>query len=199
LERHADGWKIAVSGLVDSLRSQARLMLRLGADGRIEWIGPAASSALEADDDLVVRGGRLRARNLKTDRKLQAAIRWAATIDSTYMSRRAAAPLVVEAGEGAPVRVWWIIAEDGGIHFSLGDVDRTSEHMQIAALVFGLSPTQKRVAELISEGLTLEGIAALLGVSLNTARTHLNRIFEKTGVRTRPALTRVLLMAAGLH
>lgn len=99
------------------------------------------------------------------------------------------------AGEGLPFRVWWVMAEDGGIHFSLGDVDRTSERMQMAALVFGLSPAQQRVAELVGEGLTLDEIAARLGVSLNTVRTHLNRVFEKTGVRTRPALMRVLLMA----
>jgi DNA-binding CsgD family transcriptional regulator len=195
-ERRAGSWKIAVSGLVDTLRSQTRLMLRLSPDGRIEWMAPAAKTALEADDDLVIRGGRLRVRNARSDRKLQAAIRWAATIDSTYMSRRAAVPVIIEAGEGLPTRVWWVMAEDGSIHFSLGDVDRTGERMQIAALVFGLSPAQQRVAELVSEGLTLGDIATRLGVSLTTVRTHLNRVFAKTGVRTQPALMRVLLMAA---
>ena len=194
-ERGAGGWKIAVSGLVDSLRTQPPLMLRLGPDGRIEWMGPVARTALDADEDLVIRGGWLRARDARTDRKLQAAIRWAAAIDSTYMSRRTAVPIVADAGEGLPVRVWWVIAEDGGIHFSLGDFDRMSERMEIAALVFGLSPAQRRVAELVSEGLTLDEIAARVGVTLNTVRTHLNRVFEKTGVRTRPALMRVLLMA----
>jgi DNA-binding CsgD family transcriptional regulator len=194
-ERRAGGWKIAVSGLVDSLRVQTSLMLRLGPDGRVEWMGPLAKAALEADNDLVIRAGRLRVRDARTDRKLQAAIRWAAAVDSTYMSRRAAMPVVMEAGEGPSVRVWWVIAEDGGIHFSLGDVDRTSERMRFAALVFGLSPAQQRVAELVSEGMRLGEIAERLGVTLNTVRTHLNRVFEKTGVRTQAALTRVLLMA----
>jgi DNA-binding CsgD family transcriptional regulator len=31
------------------------------------------------------------------------------------------------------------------------------------------------------------------GVTLNTARTHLRRLFDKTGVRTQAALVRALL------
>ena len=34
-----------------------------------------------------------------------------------------------------------------------------------------------------------------MGTTESTARTHLNRVFDKTGVRTQPALVRVLLSA----
>jgi DNA-binding CsgD family transcriptional regulator len=36
----------------------------------------------------------------------------------------------------------------------------------------------------------------MLGITANTARTHLDRIFDKTGVRTQPALVRALLSVA---
>jgi DNA-binding CsgD family transcriptional regulator len=48
---------------------------------------------------------------------------------------------------------------------------------------------------LVAEGLSLVDISARMGITANTARTHLNRIFDKTGVRTQPALVRVLLTA----
>jgi hypothetical protein len=45
-------------------------------------------------------------------------------------------------------------------------------------------------------GRALPEIAAMLGITANTARTHLDRIFDKTGVRTQPALVRALLSVA---
>jgi DNA-binding CsgD family transcriptional regulator len=39
-------------------------------------------------------------------------------------------------------------------------------------------------------------IAAMLGITANTARTHLDRIYDKTGVRTQPALVRALFSVA---
>ena len=62
-------------------------------------------------------------------------------------------------------------------------------------MIYGLSPAQQRVAALVAEGLSLAEIATRMAITANTARTHLNRIFEKTGVRTQTALVRVLLSA----
>lgn len=45
----------------------------------------------------------------------------------------------------------------------------------------------------MAEGLTLGQIAERMSISESTARTHLDRVFEKTGVRAKPALVRVLL------
>jgi DNA-binding CsgD family transcriptional regulator len=55
------------------------------------------------------------------------------------------------------------------------------------------SPAQLEVARHIAQGQTLTQIAERLGITPNTARTHLDRIFDKTGVRTQPALVRMLL------
>ena len=43
------------------------------------------------------------------------------------------------------------------------------------------------------EGLALADAAERDGVSLSTAKTQLQRIFDKVGVRTQPALVRALL------
>jgi DNA-binding CsgD family transcriptional regulator len=49
---------------------------------------------------------------------------------------------------------------------------------------------------LIIAGHDLVNAAERLGVSVNTTRTHLQRMFDKTGVRTQPALVRALLSVA---
>lgn len=55
------------------------------------------------------------------------------------------------------------------------------------------SPAQIRLARLIVDGYDLAGAAELMGVSINTLRTQLQRIFDKTGARSQAALVRSLL------
>jgi DNA-binding CsgD family transcriptional regulator len=48
-------------------------------------------------------------------------------------------------------------------------------------LLYDLTPAETRVFELICEGRTQAEIAAFLGVAPSTVKTHLLRVFEKTG------------------
>ena len=82
------------------------------------------------------------------------------------------------------------------ILFLFGNSAISESRLSSIALIFGLSPAQAKVAGLVAEGLSLAEIAGRLNITGNTARTHLNRIYEKTGVRTQPALVRVMLSAA---
>ena len=63
--------------------------------------------------------------------------------------------------------------------------------------MFGLSAAQQRLAAEIVRGHTLPIAASALGISVNTARTHLNRIFDKTGVHSQAALVRNLYSVGG--
>ena len=49
------------------------------------------------------------------------------------------------------------------------------------ALLYDLTPAETRVFELVVAGKTPAEISALLGVTLATVRTHLARVFDKTG------------------
>ena len=53
-----------------------------------------------------------------------------------------------------------------------------------------------RAAAAIVEGHDIVKAAELMGISANTARTHLQRMFDKTGVRSQTALVRILLSAS---
>jgi DNA-binding CsgD family transcriptional regulator len=51
-----------------------------------------------------------------------------------------------------------------------------------------LTPQERRVAVLVSDGLTNREVAARLFVSTNTVETHLRHVFQKLGVRSRTEL-----------
>jgi DNA-binding CsgD family transcriptional regulator len=193
-ERHGGEWKIAFILLFDGGDPENLVRLRLDPEGRVLSTGPVVEQVL-SDDDLAIRNGRLRVRDSRTDAKLQAAIRWAATQDSSYMPFTGSMPVVMEAGEDLPTKVWWVTCETGQVYFSLPDTRTTEARLENAAVIYALSPVQHRVAALVADGLTLAEIAERLDITPNTARTHLQRIFEKTGVHSQSALVRVLLTA----
>jgi DNA-binding CsgD family transcriptional regulator/PAS domain-containing protein len=61
---------------------------------------------------------------------------------------------------------------------------------------YGLTPAEARLAALLAEGKRLKTAATELGISFETARTHLKRIFHKTTSQSQVDLVRVLLNLA---
>jgi DNA-binding CsgD family transcriptional regulator len=64
---------------------------------------------------------------------------------------------------------------------------------EIVAQVYGLTAAESRLAEQLMQGESLVHAAERLGVSHNTARTHLQRIYQKTGTTHQGDLVRLLL------
>jgi len=61
------------------------------------------------------------------------------------------------------------------------------------AVKFELTAAEQRVAEMVREGESPMVIASRLGLSVNTVRAHMKRLFAKTGVHSRASLVRVLM------
>lgn len=59
---------------------------------------------------------------------------------------------------------------------------------------YGLTPAEERLALLILQGLRLAEAEAVLGIRHSTARTHMKRIYAKTGTRRQVELVRLLMM-----
>lgn len=67
----------------------------------------------------------------------------------------------------------------------------------LLAELFQLSPAEHRLAELLAQGLTLEGCAARLNVSINTVRTQLRALFRKTGTTRQAQLINLFTRLIG--
>jgi DNA-binding CsgD family transcriptional regulator len=196
-ERHAGKWLIVFWGIMHgSVVSDLLPILHLTAEGQVTWQSPAAAEVLEADDDFTIRNGKARFRDAKVNEKLQAALRWAAARDTYLLPTRGSLPIVVDAGAGSPMKVYWVVAEGGLIVLTLSTPGIDEDRLNIATEIFGLSESQKQLAAYVANGLSLSEIAEKMGITANTARTHLERVYEKVGVRTQPALVRVLLSTA---
>jgi DNA-binding CsgD family transcriptional regulator len=72
----------------------------------------------------------------------------------------------------------------------------TQQRLDAAAVIYGITPAQMRLVGLIVDGHDLVEAARQLSISINTARTQLRRMFEKTGVSSQATLVRALLSVA---
>ena len=62
--------------------------------------------------------------------------------------------------------------------------------------LFGLTPAEIRLVMALVRGQSVEDYAETAGISSNTARTHVKRIYSKTGVRRQSELVRLLLRSS---
>jgi DNA-binding CsgD family transcriptional regulator len=164
-------------------------------------------NAALADSGLTVSAGRLRAVRPKWDRGLQAAISrmhgltgfkelGTDFLEGEFLDRARARefPILLGEDERGGLRYCMVMVQDGEVFVALDTPARTGRRLKLANVVYGLSAAQLRLVVEIVGGLALPAAAEKLGISLNTARTHLGRIFAKTGVNNQAALVRWLLM-----
>ena len=62
--------------------------------------------------------------------------------------------------------------------------------------VYGLSPREREIVELIVRGFSTRGISQALFISEYTVQDHLKSVFEKVGVRSRRELVKHLYLDA---
>jgi DNA-binding CsgD family transcriptional regulator/PAS domain-containing protein len=109
-----------------------------------------------------------------------------------------------EDGRLVTVLVTSIRSRDQGRFFDLGLRDaallmliidparRTGPPLPMLMDAYWLTPAEAKVAATASSGLTIPEVAAQLGLSPNTVKTHLRRVFGKTGTNGQAELTRLM-------
>lgn len=202
LERGADGWRIVYNAFAHTRETRtAPGGLALDAKGHVIWCKPATAEALVSHPVLTVSHGRLRARRRDWDKILQAALARAGALHGffhhrDYLDTTGAPfrnPVVLGEDDTGAAVVCALVVMDSVTYLDIDPAADLARRLAAAQMVFGLSPGQKALAERITSGESLTDSAAALGISINTARTHLRRIYDKTGVNTQTALVRLLL------
>jgi len=174
----------------------------LTAQGRVIQANRAAETTFQQQDGLTVRDGLLRVRSPSTAAALKHSIRDAARPEAPAdawpspvlierrSSRRAyqvlAAPLRHRfpsfAGMPRPEVVALIIDPD----------QHPVAIPELVERLYGLTKREAAVAGKLAQGRTVEQLAGELGMRYETARTHLRRIFDKTGTSRQGELVSLL-------
>jgi DNA-binding CsgD family transcriptional regulator len=74
------------------------------------------------------------------------------------------------------------------------DVRLDSSNEQHLRALYALTAGEARLAARLVQGKSVDEAAAAIGITVNTARAYLKRIYGKTGVRRQPELMRLLLL-----
>lgn len=191
LERHHGIWLIAVSGLLDAALGD-QCVVRVSRDGRILWKSRSAVERLRVDEHFIEVAGCLRLRMRRLNGRFHETIDWAASRDTHFMPSRGTVPFHLESDSGMP-RIVWIVADMASAILFLEDRRPFDERIEIASRAFSLSAAQQQLALALCEGIDPSRYAKTHSVSPNTVRTHLKRVFEKTGVSSQVSLTRLLM------
>lgn len=161
----------------------------------------AARERLRAHATIRVANNRLYAQTRRDTEQLKQAVAQAgATLENRNthaihlgdLDRGFTSPIIL-GEEDAAFDIVWVVVDDRKIFVTLDDRQRTDRRLAAARDTYKLSPVQTRLAELLIDGDELAAAARALGISINTARTHLQRMFDKTGVHSQPALISALL------
>jgi DNA-binding CsgD family transcriptional regulator len=197
LEKVGEDWKIAAFSVIDDNFGQtAAPTWQVDRACRVQQANPPALQMVDVDDRVSVASGTLRLSVRGADQALRRAVIEMADMDWGTMEVGHSVPIVYDPGNDLPVSIWWAGRRGGRLYVSCDNADLLRTRLDQASRVLGLSPSQHRLATAIVEGLTLPEAAKLEGVRLSTARTQLQRVFDKVGVRGQPALVRSLLSIA---
>lgn len=206
LEKQEGDWKIAMLGHGDtSLEYYDHPVIRIDERLNILWMNENAKAELPTHPSLRKSGARLHAAHRNDTDKLRAVATELSQLN--LMEYRPSItrprgfgmrPLLLEGEESEKEHIVWISKQSEMLLVRFNDSQATQHQLEDAQELFSLSPAQTRLASCVLEGLDMPASARQMGISLNTAKTHLQRLFDKTGTRSQSALVAKLLGIAPL-
>jgi DNA-binding CsgD family transcriptional regulator len=179
-------------------------ILAVNSDAKVILTNRAADAILNRGDGLMCRGG-LRAANRHETAKLRDAI---AAVCNQRDSGIPKPETVIRVHRPSGAKPFEVLVcplpsqsslRRGGAAAALFVTDpEESTALDNRALneLFGLTPAETRLSIALVEGKSVEEYAEEAAISSNTARTHVKRIYSKTGVRRQSELVRLLLKSS---
>jgi DNA-binding CsgD family transcriptional regulator len=183
--------KVEAAALADTLDGLAAGMILISLAG---WIVHANVSGLAMlSDGSVIRGqgGKLTATDAQADRVLQDIVLSAASGDAAIATKGVALPLTAPHGEryvahvlpltsGARRRAGIVHSAVAALFVRKAALD-LPHPLEAIASAFKLTPAEMRVLMMIVQVGGVPEVAPVLGISETTVKTHLQRVFAKTG------------------
>lgn len=196
----------AESDIAKCLINQLRYPVLLVDDTRGIWLqNQAATSMLQQAECVVERNCMLGCLNAADDKNLMLAIRQLNLHDNTQLEAQSDKVFLrmqkryQNSFVGAyviavrPQKVMWAFGTTPLAMVLLHDPALNSNlDPFIVAETFDLTPAEARVAVQMVNGLTVDGIAQKSGVSVNTVKSQIKSLFQKTGTSRQAELVSVI-------
>ncbi|WP_334381525.1 helix-turn-helix transcriptional regulator [Bradyrhizobium sp. AZCC 1577] len=187
---------------VDALDGLGAGMYLVDAAGRLIHANAAGNAILGTSDILSSVGGRLAANDAQVDRALRDVFAAAGQGDAALGNKGIAVPLIGSDGEryvahalpltsGARRRAGVVHTAAAALFVRKAALAVSSAPQAIGS-AFKLTPTELRVLLAIVEVGGIPEVAIAFGVADTTIRTHVSRLFEKTGTARQADLVKLV-------
>ena len=202
IARQIDRKTAEAAVLTDSLDGIAAGVFLVDGTGRLVQANEAGTLMLDAGDRLKEMGGRLAANDHEADGALRAALAGAAGGDAVLGTGGTAVPLTGRDGEhyvahvlpltsGARRRAGKAFDAVAALFVHKASVNRPA-YPEVIAKAYRLTPAELRVLLALAEHGGARDVADALGVSVETVKTHLSRLYDKTGTHRQADLVRLV-------
>ncbi|QWG11373.1 helix-turn-helix transcriptional regulator [Bradyrhizobium sediminis] len=191
-----------VATFADTLDGLNTGICLVDSSGRIVHANLACHVILDAGNALFAAEGRLVARDTKIDRTLQQLFAAAGGGDAAIGTQGIALPLTGQDGtryviHALPLtsgarRITGIVYTAAAAVFIRRVALETPSPPEVIARTYKLTPTELRVLLAIVEVGGVPEVAAALGVGETTIKTHLRRLFGKTGADRQADLVKIV-------
>lgn len=176
-------------------------MVWVSADLKVVALNREATAQLQGGNGLTLRDGRIgcavRTDEFRLDEALRAAVRSVEPKSKVLAILRSAHALPILLSV-LPVALPDVLAPGSRGTLALVILRMRSEPLVISLAhlqgTYGLTPAEIRMAEALANNQTLEHFAERSGISRATARSHLARVFSKTGTSRQAELVRLLVL-----
>jgi DNA-binding CsgD family transcriptional regulator/PAS domain-containing protein len=190
------------AGLADTLDGLSAGMCAVDADGRIVHANAACHVILDGGDFLSAIRGRIVARDAKVDQTLRELFSAAGSGDAAIGTRGIALPLRARDGSHYVAHVLPLTSGArrlAGIAYSATAAlfickvaTEAPSAPEVIARAYDLTPSELRVLLAIVELGGVPESALALGIAESTVKTHLGRLFAKTGARRQADLVKII-------
>jgi DNA-binding CsgD family transcriptional regulator len=190
------------ASLADTLDGLSAGMCAVDADGRIVHANAACHVLLDAGDFLSAIRGRIVARDARVDQTLQELFAAAGGGDAAIGTRGIALPLIAKDGSHYVAHVLPLTSGArrlAGMAYSATAAlfickvaAETRSPPEIIARAYDLTPTELRVLLAIVDVGGVPESALVLGIAESTVKTHLGKLFAKTGARRQADLVKIV-------
>ena len=203
INRLLDLTALARSTFAAAIDTLSAPVLLVTAELRLIHANPAATEMLRTADLIRVRGGVVSTAVSGVTRALAVAVAQAGADESAIGRRGLGIPIARHDGHKAALHVLPLrrgrMAVDSeaaaAVFVAQTDAPFVAPTEVVSAL-FGFTPAEGRIFNQIVAGHTVDEAAAALDIGIATVKSHLKRIFDKTGVRRQLDLLRIAVSLA---